>query len=78
MKVDQLLETDIVGYKQLKEFVYNSQKFFVDRISLLEDEQTAKKIKMRHVIKSDKEKLTALKEYLDSHDAAKMYVKKKF
>ncbi|MBR3211388.1 MAG: hypothetical protein IKF71_05590 [Bacilli bacterium] len=75
IKGDSLIGSETVSLGDLKEFVYQSELFFVDRIHLLEEERTMKKMKMRHIIKDDQRKMSSLQDYFERHEGSKQYIK---
>ena len=61
----------------LKQYMYNSKKFFVDRLNLfnLENRSTRSRYLHRQKIKSDIDNMELLKTYFYSHEKGKIYKK---
>ena len=61
----EVIGFDYISEEELKEFVLRSDKFFVDRIKLIEEETGMKRIKLQPVLKSDVENMQAFQEYMN-------------
>lgn len=55
---------DYISEAELKEFVLRSDKFFVDRINLIEQETGMRRIKLQPVLKNDLDNMQAFQEYM--------------
>lgn len=73
--VQRLIGMDSISYNGLKEYVYHSDKFFVDRVFMMQEETPLRRIGFHKKIRSDRKKLDALREYMSSHEVPKQYVK---
>ena len=75
VNVSKLLGFDTIGSDDLKEYMYRSEKFFVDRMHLIQEEKATRRIGMHATLKADAKKMDELKEYIASHEKATQYVK---
>ena len=83
--IEKLNMEDIFGSERsenltpavLKQYMYNSKKFFVDRLNLfnLENRSTRSRYLHRQKIKSDIDNMELLKTYFYSHEKGKIYKK---
>ena len=75
VSVPDMMGIDIISTEQLREYVLRSDKFFVDRISLIQQEKRVRRIAFLPTLARDQKQMDAFKEYMGSHLKGKMYVK---
>lgn len=73
--VRDALGFDVISQVELKEYMYSSPKFFVDRMKLIEQEKGMKRISLMHTYREDQKSMAAFKSYISEHEKAKEYVK---
>ena len=71
----KLFGVDIIGTNDLKDYMFHSEKFFVDRAHLIQGEKASHRLRMFSLLRADLIKLDAFKQYIASHEKAKQYVK---
>ncbi len=73
--IRNITEKDKIDTDSLKEYIFNSDKFFVDRMQLIEQEKGIRKLKLLRKYHEDMDKMTEFKEYIASHEKGKAYTK---
>ena len=75
ISVPALLGVESITLEQLKDYILASDKFFVDRLSLLESGPRKRGIAHKAKVWDDTKKMMALKKYIASHEDAVQYKK---
>ena len=73
--VKGMMGQDTISFEMLREYVLKSNLFFVDRVGIIDNEKPLKRFIYQSLREKDEEKLSALKEYIASHENAKVYQK---
>ncbi len=72
---NRLLDCDEISIDNLLLYIINSDKFFIDRIGILEKATGLSRVIIKRRLKEDYKKLDTFYEYLDSKEEAKQYKK---
>ena len=71
-----LFNSDSIRFDDLLLYVINSDKFFIDRIAMLEKASGLSKFIIKRKLKEDYQKLDVFYDYLDSKEQARQYNKR--
>ena len=75
VSVSKMLGKEDISLSALKEYVLSSKNFFLDRISLIQQEKGVRKVRMLPQLMEDTRRMNAFQEYLDGHSKTRKYVK---
>ena len=69
-----IFSEDEIDMETLKEYIIRSNKFFIDRLSILESLPVKERFKYRELIRKDSEKHNKFEEYVTSYEKGYQYV----
>ena len=75
--VSKLLDMKAITWEGLKEYVLHSDKFFVDRIPLIENEKPSRRIRFMKKLISDHKHMAELRAYMSSRRPGKQFINMK-